>query len=424
MPTTTFSAVWTGFLNIVTGGTYNFSVVTDDAASLFIDNNTVASSTVNTTITGSIYLTPGLHTYREVFEQGGGVAASQQPSYSGPDTNNASVLITTTGALLTNLTVAGPGNLILGSSSALGLGTFTLGGGTVQASSALTGASAVANPLTFTGAFPVAFAGSNAITFTGNAALTAATTVLVANQTTLTGIVSGAFALTLTGNPVQMGSTVVTASGSLTLQGVNTYSGATVVSGGNLTLSGNGQNTTASASYTVNSGGTLTLDNNTNGTTTGNVTRLAGTDTLTLNGGTFSFIGNSTANTAQTFATVNLNSGESVISSNQPGTGTVMVMATAFNRTAGATVDFLGVTTDIGSPGNQFVTTATAAGNVSTTNTLAQTQLLVPYALVTGPGGTDFAQTVSGATIRRFTAYDTHHPGHQQRCPRRRLQTD
>lgn len=304
---------------------------------------------------------------------------------------------------------AGPGNLILASASALGFGTFTLAGGTVQQVSSASSQLTVTNALTFTGAFPVAFtgnaSGNNPLIFTGNAALNAATTILVNNTTTtLTGIVSGAFALTLTGSPVQLGGTALLPNGTLSLQGVSTYSGNTTISGGTLSLNANGQNTAATQTYTVNAGGTLTLDNTASGLTN----RLAATDLLTLNGGTYSIIGNSgTTASAQTFATVTLNSGQSIIKSSQPAAGTVTTTATAFNRTAGTTVTFQGVTTDIGTAGNQFVTTAAAQGNVSTTSTLNGSQLLVPYALVTKAGVTDFAQTVAAGSISRFTAYDT-----------------
>ena len=77
-------------------------------------------------------------------------------------------------------------------------------------------------------------------------ALGAATTMTVGSDVTMSGVVSGAFGLTKTGVA------------ELTLSGTNTFSGATVVNAGTLTLSG-GSALDNSLAVTVNAGGTLKL---------------------------------------------------------------------------------------------------------------------------------------------------------------------
>jgi titin len=143
-------------------------------------------------------------------------------------------------------TALSAGALTVGNNSALGTGTLTLTGGTIQAAG---GPVMLANALTLGGNFTVA--GTAALTFSGAATLTttiwtAATTVTTTNTgpTTFAGAIgqsASGLGLTKAG------------SGTLVLSGTNTYTGTTTVSAGTLLVNG----TQAGSPVSVHSGGTL-----------------------------------------------------------------------------------------------------------------------------------------------------------------------
>ncbi|MGC4017020.1 MAG: autotransporter-associated beta strand repeat-containing protein [Luteolibacter sp.] len=136
------------------------------------------------------------------------------------------------------------GTLVAGSNAAFGTtaGGVTVTGGTVD----LNGKTIGAEPFTLNGAgFGSAGAlinsnTSTAATHSGTVALASAASIGGAGNTTLSGVISGAFALNKVG------------AGTLTVTGLNTYSGATTVSGG--TLAGTGS---ATSVLGVNSGATV-----------------------------------------------------------------------------------------------------------------------------------------------------------------------
>jgi autotransporter-associated beta strand protein len=138
------------------------------------------------------------------------------------------------------------GLLNIGSSNALGVGTFNLNGGIIDNTSGapltIGNALTLANGFTFNGT-------GNLIQTNGAISLLGASTVTVAaNNLTLAGVISGVNSLTKSG------------SGTLTLGGINTFTGATLVNGGGLVLNGslNGSSiTVTNATFTEGSTGSI-----------------------------------------------------------------------------------------------------------------------------------------------------------------------
>ena len=61
---------WTGYINIVSGGTYTFQDSNDDTAQVYIDNTLVVNATAParpTVVPATIILAPGLHTFKMYF---------------------------------------------------------------------------------------------------------------------------------------------------------------------------------------------------------------------------------------------------------------------------------------------------------------------------------------------------------------------
>jgi autotransporter-associated beta strand protein len=115
------------------------------------------------------------------------------------------------------------GTLYVGQSTSLGSGTLSLGGASFGAKNAVI----LSNAVTLAGNSSFV-ADSKEITFSGNAALTGTRTLTVDSSAPVNfaGIISGAFGLTKSGD------------GTMVLKGssANTYTGATIVNSGQLTL--------------------------------------------------------------------------------------------------------------------------------------------------------------------------------------------
>src|ERR1700680_4452339 len=140
-------------------------------------------------------------------------------------------------------TTLSAGTLNVNNAKALGTGTFTISGGTIDNTTAGAITLSNNNAQAWNGDFT--FTGTQSLNLgTGAVALGASRTVTVnANNLTVGGVISGTgFGLTKAGN------------GTLTLSGANTYTGATTVNAGTLLINGN--NSAATGAVSVNNSGT------------------------------------------------------------------------------------------------------------------------------------------------------------------------
>lgn len=190
------------------------------------------------------------------------------------------------------------------------------------------------NPLEFTsnGAAPPVLAlnasGNSLPAFTMNndLVLNGALTLTGATNATLSGIVSGS------------GGFVSTGAGTVTLTRSNTYAGPTVVSAGQIALSGSAGAINASRDITLG-GGTLKLDNS----GANNANRINDAAGLTLrDNGQLSLTGNGNASTTEMIGAVTLDAGNSIVTI-LAGSGRVTKLAAAsFSRVNQGTALFRG----------------------------------------------------------------------------------
>ena len=232
-------ALWTGILNITTGGTYTFFTSSDDGSLLYLDGEQLVQNDFAqgpTERSGNTVLTPGLHSVIVKFAQGTGGSA-MNANYQGADTGNAHVLIGSIAGTVTNT-----GSQILGTSTItdnLNLGASGTGGFDLAAvNTTVTGTVTLQNSLGLT---VTGVTGSETLTLAGAVTLNGAHTFTIGINQVVNGIQFGSAGadLVISGNIGEgtPGSSITkTGPRTLTLSGTNSFTGPTTVINGVLQL--------------------------------------------------------------------------------------------------------------------------------------------------------------------------------------------
>lgn len=243
------------------------------------------------------------------------VTGSATYTFAGASTFSGGVVIND-GTVL--VAVGNVGSVGAITSSALGTGGLTLGGGTL--SSGDTTARTILNAVTLTGNPTLGDATANgALTFSAAAGLGAATRTLTVNSAvSMDGVISGDSAVGL----------IKAGSSTLTLKTGNTYTGDTTINTGTLTLTGSGT-IDSSPVITVASGAFLNVSGVTGGYQVKSGQTLAGIGTV---------IGNTTLNSG---ASINPGGVGTVGTLAITGTGTFSNGSTNVVEISGATADQL-----------------------------------------------------------------------------------
>ena len=214
-----------------------------------------------------------------------------------------------------------------------------------------------------------------------------------AGALTIQGVGTGAFNIGGVISELQTGGGSLTKLGSsaANLTAGNTFTGATTVSAGTLTLSGASGSINNSSDITLN-GGKLALDNSGNN----NANRIANNVSLS-SGGELSLTGNASADTAEAFGTLGIGLASSIVTVSQTNSGRVATLAaSSFSRTANGTALVRGtslgqLSTVVGkisftsTTGLNFVGSGQPAGT-GTTKTLSIVPYLIGDTSATGSG--------------------------------------
>lgn len=175
--------------------------------------------------------------------------------------------------------------------------------------------------------------------------------------------------------------------GLMALTSANNYTGATLVNGGTLSLTGidGGVNTSAP---TISGGATLLLDN-TGAVNNGN--RLGDAVALTLNNGTlqFSHDGAAATNFSESVGTLNVASGANTINASQAASGQTSTLTFASVNYAGGSVNFTGTDLGVNSQNRIIFTSGLTNGAI------------IPWATING--AVAFYSTTDGVTTGSLT---------------------
>ena len=394
-------------------------------------NNPLSSVTENTA--NAINATTGV----SLAITGGSVNLSQTNNFgSGTITlNNAAATLTLAGAnTITGATTLSAGTIILGDKGSLGTSAITSTAPNIQASTALTGANKIAN--NFTGTGTTVFNGSNSIEIGGNwtnssASRTITNSITGGNSLTLDSLyLSEAQAtgrvVTLNGtgtsttiNAIADSAAGVSSSGAsglilnsatqtFTLPNANTYSGATTLSAGTLSLGNKAAFGTSAVAFngvSISASTDLSgLNKIANSGTIGGTTVFTGSNNIEL-GGTFTDTDNRTitsnlsAGTLTLSGTVGLSSNANSKTLTLNGTGIGVISGTIQNNGTGGTATGGTVAVSAGNwtfsgSGSTYTTTSANGGilGIGSSTGLGTSNLVLGNGTVMAVGG---PQTIS-----------------------------
>lgn len=310
----------------VTNGTFNPGGFSDTFATLLLNGGTFSSSTGTTTITGNTTLTGGP---------------------SGALTVNSGGSVSTNG-----IAVTGGGILIGGSANNLttltiGSGGLSLTGQTVQTNAA--GANNAGSQINLNG--DLTASGTNQFTISGMVPPGAVAQLSIGSASRNFNIINGAtnMYLSIVGAG---GSLVKQGSGQLVLLGNNSYTGATIVNGGLLSVSGDATQgkLSGTTSLVVNGGGILQDGSPAPASNDGVIDRINPLASLTLGGslgsGTFTQAFG-TVSTSQTLASLAVQQGANTVNTLNTPAGTLGLIFTGaaggagYTRGVGGSVNFV-----------------------------------------------------------------------------------
>lgn len=233
-----------------------------------------------------------------------------------------------------------------------GTTAVSLNGGGLQVNA---GGLTIARPITVGASGATIDTFGNDFTLSGNITGAGTFTKTGAGTLTISGTPGTAFTglLNITGGTVDYQGTLSTSNitlngGSLLMRRTISPASATSISinAGTLTLLGATGSSTSNMSYSVNVGGELKLDN----TSVSVLDRIAGN--VTLNGGNLTLIGNAASASTESFGTLTLGTGTSVITLAPGSSGTAQFSATSLSRGTNATSLWRG--TGLGATDSQF----------------------------------------------------------------------
>jgi fibronectin-binding autotransporter adhesin len=391
------TALGTGTFTIANGTTIDNTT----AGAITESNNNAQSWTGNFTFTGTQPLNLG--TGAVALTASRSVTVSASTLTVGGVISGATFVLTKAGAgaltlaganAYTGGTTLSAGTLNINNATALGTGTFTISGGTIDNTSggsiteSNNNAQAWNGNFTFTGTQPLNL-GTGAVT------LSAARSVTVSASTlTVGGAISGAFGLTKAG------------AGALTLAGANAHTGGTTLSAGtlnvnNATALGTGTFTISGGTIDNTSGGSITESNNNAQAWNGNFT-FTGSNDLNLGAGSVTMNASRTVTVAGGTLTAGGVISGAAFGLTKAGVGTLAL--TGANTYTGNTTISGGTltansTSALGGASNQLIFsggTLQATGTISSPATRAVT-LTSAGTIDTNGNSVSIAGVVSGA---------------------------
>ncbi len=231
--------LWTGILNIATGGSYTFFTSSDDGSLLYLDGEQLVQNDFAQGLTersGLTTLAPGLHSVIVKYGQGTG-GGGMHAHYLGADTGGSHVLIGSIGGTVTNT-----GTAVLGMntiSTPIDLGANGTGGFELAATN--TTVTSALNLQTNMGMSVTGVTGFEVLTLAGPVTLNGAHTLTIGINQVLNGAQNAAAGadVVISGNigeGVAGSSLTKTGPRTLTLSGTNAFTGTTTVINGTLQL--------------------------------------------------------------------------------------------------------------------------------------------------------------------------------------------